>query len=135
MRCCCSPSASRCDVPLNQFPMQITMTSNQNDISRDVGEIKGLLTGIQQMMVTQNENVNRRIDDLHRVVTNRLDEHREEIQSVAEVAHSAMRKADATAAEVEALKGQIGKRGAAAGGGAGAIIAAGIELAKQFLSP
>jgi chromosome condensin MukBEF ATPase and DNA-binding subunit MukB len=110
------------------------MPPNNNELARYVGEIKGQLDGIQTMIAAHNESVNRRIDDLHRAVTQRLDEHREEIAAATSTAHEALKQAKAAHAAVDALKVQVGKRSAVSGGGAAALVAGGIELIKAALT-
>jgi len=67
------------------------------------------------------------------VVTQRLDEHRAEIQAATDKADRALTQAAATTEAVATLKKQVGRRSALTGGGTGAIVAAGIELAKAAL--
>ncbi|MGB0218316.1 MAG: hypothetical protein ACPGJF_03195 [Sinimarinibacterium flocculans] len=102
-------------------------------LDHDIGEIKGMLNGVRQMISQQHEAVQRRIDDLQRAVERSLDEHRIEIQAATDKADQALRESAATREAVDHLKKQVGRRSALTGGGTGAIVAAGIELAKAAL--
>lgn len=107
---------------------------DNKELSRYVGEIKGQLDGIQTMIAAHNESVNRRIDDLHRAVTQRLDEHREEIQSATDTANEALKQAKAASTAVDVLRSKVGKRSVIGGGGAAAVVAGGVELIKAALT-
>ncbi|WP_421793545.1 hypothetical protein [Hydrocarboniphaga effusa] len=52
----------------------MTDPNRTGDLAVSVGELKGLLLGIQMMMAENNTSLNRRIDDMHNSNTRRLDD-------------------------------------------------------------
>jgi hypothetical protein len=123
----------------------------EQELSKDVGEIKGLLQGIQSMMATQSESINRRVDDMHHsisrrvedmhtAVSRRLDGHQTQIDAAAAKADQALTMAsDAKASArvatsaVSELRRDARSGSLKAGGAAGGLITAGMELLKHFL--
>lgn len=117
----------------------------------DIGEIKGLLSGVSNMMRQQHENTNRRIDDMqsanismHAGTSKRLDEmtasigrrmdsHESDIRDVGTKADEAMKLSTDTAARVHGSESRMERRAGISGGASGGVIAAGIELAKYLL--
>lgn len=81
-----------------------------------LGEIKGELHGIRELVNHNSEATNRRIDDLKDSVEQRLEDHR---------SHSAEMHAT--------LDKQINKRGSIAGLGGGTLVVASIEMIKALL--
>lgn len=121
------------------------LTASTTDVNNNIGELKGLLIGIQHMMSAQNDSLNRRIDDMHHSNTRRLDDlttsinHRIEKQqadlaAVKERADGAMHLATELKGTVDTLRGTSAKAGGASGAGAAALVAAGVEMIRAFLS-
>jgi len=117
----------------------------------DIGEIKGLLTGVSEMMRHQHENVNRRIDDMQRANTTmhastnsrlddlttgigkRLDAQESDLRDIARKADEAVNQATDTAARLDSAGERIARRAGISGGASGGVIAAGIEVVKYLL--
>lgn len=97
-----------------------------NRVLTDLGEVKGLLRGVTDMIRASQESTNRRIDDLGAAIDKRLDNVDSRLREVAEKADSAMTLSTDTAARQS-------RHSAFFGGGTGALVAAGIELVKALL--
>lgn len=118
-----------------------------DEVARDVGEIKGLLQGIRDLVAAGQEATNnrigdmqasaqqmhaansRRLDDLADTMRVRLDEHSGALREVRDKANAAHTLASSNVEAIESMRRSATIHGA----GAGSIIAAGIELAKHFL--
>ena len=124
------------------------MTVAKNiDMAHSVGELKGLLVGIQMMMADNANNLNRRIDDMHSsntkrldelttAVDKRLDEHHEDLAEVRRDIDANSVGVAQLKVEVEQLKGKATRSGGASGAGAAAIVTAGVEVIKAvFFGP
>lgn len=123
------------------------MPPNEADLAAAVGEIKGLMQGLRDLVTDHNQSMNRRLDDmttstnrrlddLHTSVTQRLDRQQDEIANASDTANKALTMAKAVKAKVEALEGTASKSGAksgvAGGSAAGAAVAGLLELVKAF---
>lgn len=93
----------------------------------DLGEVKGMLRGVTDMIRASEQSTNRRIDDLKVSIDKRMDSLDVQVRAVGEKADAAMNLSTDTAA-------RISRHSALFGGGSGALIAAGIELIKTFLA-
>lgn len=87
----------------------------------DLGEVKGLLRGVTDMIHASEQSTNRRIDDLKMSIDKRMDSLDTQMRSVSKKADAAMTLSTDTAA-------RISRHSALFGGGSGALVAAGIEL-------
>lgn len=121
------------------------MPQTETELAGALGEIKGLMQGLRDLLNDQNANMNRRfddlatntnrrLDDLHSSVSRRLDDHGREIDAVVETANTAMSLAKSAKQSVDDIKLAAGKSGAIGGGAGGAIVAGGIELIKAFFN-
>lgn len=110
-------------------------------MNNNIGELKGLLLGIQGMVAANHDSLNRRIDDLQHSNARRFDDLAASINQRLEKQESDMaeveRKADEALGLAKELEGAVEglrhtslKSGSAGGAGAGALIAAGIEMIK-----
>jgi hypothetical protein len=110
---------------------------SDTQLARDIGEIKGLLKGVHDLVAAHNNAMNRRIDDLHQAVTQRLNQQSGEIAEVRGIANTALTEAEKALAAVETLKTDArkagGKSGGAIGAAAGGVIGLGVELIKYAL--
>jgi hypothetical protein len=118
-------------------------TKKSEDLAQAVGELKGLLQGIQTMMANQDANMNRRMDDMHHSNTRRLDdlnqainqrltEQQSDLLSVKRTADTANDGVIALRVEVDQLKGKATRSGAASGAGSAAIVSGTIALVKAY---
>lgn len=92
----------------------------------DLGEVKGLLHGVTEMIRNSQESTNRRIDDLGASINKRMDNVDERLRAVADKADGAMTLSTDTAA-------RISRHSAFFGGGSGALVAAAIEIIKAIV--
>jgi len=109
-----------------------------------IGEIKGLLNGLSQMISANAESLNRRIDDMHQSntrrlddisanVTRRMDEQSGRLDTVAETARSALAKANAATDRIDANHRTAAKTSGGVGAIGGGVAVAAIELIKAAL--
>jgi ElaB/YqjD/DUF883 family membrane-anchored ribosome-binding protein len=103
------------------------------NLHKELGEIKGLLEGVYRLVQNQHEATNQRITDLHVAVTRRLDSHDTEISGVRDKAQTALDTAKAAHARLDEQKAKTRNAAIGTGAGAGAVIAAGVEIAKAML--
>lgn len=104
------------------------MDGPMNDkIIADLGEVKGLLRGVTEMIQHSEQSTHRRIDDLASSINRRMDNVDERLRDVGDKADAAMTLATDSAA-------RISRHSAFFGGGSGALVAAGIELIKTLLT-
>lgn len=94
----------------------------------DLGEVKGLLRGVTDMIRHSEQSTHRRIDDLALSINRRMDNVDERLRDVAEKADTAMTLSTDTAA-------RISRHSAFFGGGSGALVAAAIEIIKAAIHP
>lgn len=94
----------------------------------DLGEVKGLLRGVTDMIRHSEQSTHRRIDDLALSINRRMDNVDERLRDVAEKADTAMTLSTDTAA-------RISRHSAFFGGGSGALVAAAIEIIKAVIHP
>ena len=122
----------------------MTASTNTQKLIADIGEVKGLLQGVAEMMRSQSESLNRRIDDMHAANSRRLDElnatvsqrfdgHQSELRRIGDRADAAHSIASETKTLLDASARKAKVAGGATGGGVGAIVAIGIEAAKALL--
>lgn len=90
--------------------------NNNDQVLFLLGQIKGELTGIKDLVQSSSETTNRRIDDLANAMNRRIDDHQ-----------------SSTDARFESIQKQITKKGAAAGGGSGLVVAGIVEIIKHTL--
>ncbi|MDM4768632.1 hypothetical protein [Solimonas sp. SE-A11] len=120
------------------------MSTGNEQFAKDVGEIKGTLQGIRELLAAQNESINRRMDDQHAANTRRLDdlnlavgqrldEQGNHIKSVKNTADLALERANQAHEKIEGLKGQSHKSSAVVGGSASAVVAVGWEFLKRVV--
>lgn len=103
------------------------MDGGMNDkVLTDLGEVKGLLHGVTELIRHSQESTNKRIDDLAVSINRRMDNVDSRLQEVGEKADQAITLSTDTAA-------RISRHSAFFGGGGGAVVAAGIELIKALL--
>lgn len=102
------------------------MDDFSNKITADLGEVKGLLRGVSDMIRASQESTNRRIDDLGAAINKRMDNVDDRLRDVGEKADQAMNLSTATAA-------RLSRHSAFFGGGSGALVAAGVEVIKALL--
>jgi hypothetical protein len=103
------------------------MDGQLNDkVLTDLGEVKGLLHGVTEMIRHSQESTNRRIDDLSLSIHKRMDSVDNRLREVGEKADTAMNLSTDTAA-------RISKHSAFFGGGSGALVAAAIEIIKAVI--
>ena len=95
-------------------------------IIADLGEVKGLLRGVTEMIQHSEQSTHRRIDDLASSINRRMDSVDERLRDVSEKADGAMTLATDSAA-------RLSRHSAFFGGGSGALVAAGVELIKAIL--
>ncbi len=119
----------------------MTDPNRTGDLAVSVGELKGLLLGIQMMMAENNTSLNRRIDDMHNSNTRRLDdlekaigqrltEQAADLAQVKKTADDAKEIAVTNRERIDLVMGKATKTGVASGAGAAALIEAGIAIAK-----
>lgn len=99
-----------------------------------IGEIKGLLSGIKDMIGTNHAAVNSRIDDLRAAVHQRMDSADERIAKVEATAAAALDAANQANGAMDVLKRSALKSGGASGAGAGTLMAVGFEFIKSLIS-
>jgi len=116
-------------------------TAMSEETARDIGEIKGLLHGVTQMIQTNNEAMNRRIDDMHnsnsrrlddlnRTLSGRLESQETRITSIERKANDAHTLATTTKDAVDAMRGEAKRTGIVSGTSAGVLVTAMIEFIK-----
>lgn len=93
----------------------------------DLGEVKGLLRGVTEMIRNSQESTNRRIDDLSLSINKSMDNLDARIREVGDKADTAMNLSTDTAA-------RISRHSAWFGGGSGALVAGAVEIIKTLLS-
>lgn len=93
----------------------------------DLGEVKGLLRGVTDMIRSSQEATNRRIDDLSLSINKGMDSLDARVREVGEKADEAMNLATDTAARTS-------RHSAIFGGGSGALVAGALEIIKTLLS-
>lgn len=91
----------------------------------DLGEVKGLLHGVTELIRHSQESTNKRIDDLAVSINRRMDNVDERLREVGDKADHAITLSTDTAA-------RISRHSAFFGGGGGALVAAGVELIKAL---
>lgn len=101
------------------------MDPTQDKVLTDLGEVKGLLKGVTDMIRMSQETTNKRIDDLARSIHQRMDSTDEHLRNVNEKADQAMTLATATAA-------RVGKHSMVFGGGAGVVAGSAIAIIKAL---
>lgn len=106
---------------------------SDSQLAQDIGEIKGLLRGVHDLVSANNAAVNRRMDDLHLAVTRNLDRHFDEIGNVRSIATAAQTRAETAVVATENLKSEARRESRKMGGAAGGVIGLGIELLKYAL--
>lgn len=92
----------------------------------DLGEVKGMLRGVTDMIRASEQSTNRRIDDLKVSIDKRMDSLDAQLHAVGRKADEAMNLSTDTAA-------RISRHSALFGGGSGALIAGAIELIRAIL--
>lgn len=102
--------------------------------AKDIGEIKGLLQGVTQMIIANNDALNRRIDDMTRAVTQRLDATDSRLSRVELTAAGAFSLGETNKTALEGMQRQAAKTATGVGAGAGALVAAGAEIIKAVLN-
>lgn len=104
------------------------MDAPMNDkIIADLGEVKGLLRGVTDMIQHSEQSTHRRIDDLASSINQRMDSVDQRLRDAAEKADDAMTLATDSAA-------RISRHSAFFGGGSGALVAAAIEIIKAMVN-
>lgn len=96
-------------------------------IIADLGEVKGLLRGVTEMIQHSEQSTHRRIDDLASSINRRMDNVDERLREVGTKADNAMTLATDSAA-------RISRHSAFFGGGSGALVAAAIEIIKAMVN-
>lgn len=92
----------------------------------DLGEVKGLLRGVTEMIRHSEQSTHRRIDDLSHNIQKNMDNLDARLRDVGEKADAAMNLSTDTAA-------RISRHSAFFGGGSGALVAAAIEIIKAIV--
>ena len=90
--------------------------SDDNDLLMVLGEIRGELKGIRELVHASGESTNRRVDDLNKSINSRLEDHQ-----------------DATDTRFKDIRQEMNKKSSLIGGGTSAIVAGIIEMLKRAL--
>ncbi|HET7300220.1 MAG TPA: hypothetical protein VFJ01_06155 [Oleiagrimonas sp.] len=101
------------------------MDQSQDKVLTDLGEVKGLLRGVTDMIRLSQETTNKRIDDLSRSIHQRMDSTDEHLRGVDDKADKAMNLATDTAA-------RVGKHSLVFGGGAGVVAGTAVAIIKAL---
>lgn len=99
--------------------------SNNDKVLTDLGEVKGLLRGVTDMIRMSQETTNKRIDDLSKSIHQRMDSTDKHLRDVNEKADAALNLATATAA-------RVGKHSLVFGGGAGVVASGAVALIRAL---
>lgn len=92
------------------------MADNDKDLLMVLGEIRGELRGIKELVNVRSESTNKRIDDLNNSINSRIEDHQIN-----------------TDARLKELHDKVNRKSSIVGGGSGALVAGCVEIAKRFV--
>ena len=129
-------------MPPGDTPM--TQADQAQQFAVALGEIKGLMSGLRDMIAEQNSATNRRmddfhtansrrIDDLHTAVVQRINSQDERITRVETTAADALTLAKTATKSIEGLHASSRKTSIVSGTGAGVIVSGVVELVRAIL--
>lgn len=119
--------------------------SNVTDqTAKDIGEIKGLLQGVTQMIAANNDALNRRIDDMNagtlrrfddltRAVTQRLDTQESRLGRVEMTANEAQAAAKSNRTAIDGMQRHTTKTATGVGAVSATLVTGAFEIIKAVL--
>ncbi len=93
------------------------MSENEDKLLLVLGEIKGELKGIRELVHSSGQSTNQRIDDLSRAINSRIEDHQ-----------------NSTDTRFSEMNDKINRKSTMLGGGSGALAAGVIEVIKRTLT-
>jgi hypothetical protein len=99
----------------------------------DLGEVKGMLRGVTDMIRQSQASTNRRIDDVSASLHGRLDMLTDGLRETEQKADRALELSTDTAARFDEIPRRMAIAGGIGGGGVGGIVVVGIALIRHFL--
>lgn len=99
----------------------------------DLGEVKGMLRGVTDMIRQSQASTNRRIDDVSASLHGRLDMLTDSLRETEKKADRALELSTDTGARLDEMPRRLAIAGGIGGGSVGGLVAVGITLIRHYM--